>query len=183
VFEGKGVVYCSICDAPLFGEKTVAVVGGGNSALESVLDLVPYASKIYLFVRSEILKGDPVTQEKIKANPKVQIIWNAVAQEIEGKDFVTGLKYRDVKTGEEKELPLDGVFVEIGLTPNSDFVKDFVERDAYGSVKVDARTQMTSCSGVWAAGDVTDALYKQNNTSAGDAIKAVLNIYDWFKKQ
>jgi thioredoxin-disulfide reductase len=182
-FEGKGVVYCSICDAPLFGGKTVAVVGGGNSALESVIDLFPYASKIYLVVRSEILKGDPVTQEKIKGNPKVQIIWNAVTQEIVGKDFVTGLKYQDVKSGEAKELALDGVFVEIGLVPNSDFVKDLVDRDIYGSVKADARTQATSCPGIWAAGDVTDALYKQNNTSAGDAIKAVLNIYDQLKKQ
>lgn len=182
-FEGRGVVYCSICDAPLFGSKTVVVIGGGNSALESVLDLVPYASKIYLVVRSEILKGDPVTQEKIKANPKVEIIWNAVTQEILGKDFVTGLKYRDAKSNEPKELAVDGVFVEIGLVPNSDFVKDFVDRDAYGAIKVDARTQVTSCPGVWAAGDVTDALYKQNNTSAGDAIKAVLNVYDNLKKQ
>jgi alkyl hydroperoxide reductase subunit F len=182
-FEGKGVVYCSICDAPLFGEKTVAVVGGGNSALESVIDLIPYASKIYLLIRSEVLKGDQVTQEKVKADPKVQIIWNAVAQEVQGKDFVTGLKYQDVKTNEVKELPLDGVFVEIGLVPNSDFVKDLVDRDAYGAVKVDARTQMTSCPGIWAAGDVTDVLYKQNNVSAGDAIKAVLNVYDHLKKQ
>ena len=182
-FEGRGVVYCSICDAPLFGEKTVAVVGGGNSALESVLDLIPYASKIYLVVRSEILKGDPVTQEKIKANPKVEIIWNAVTQEIVGKDFVTGLKYQDAKSSETKELAVDGVFVEIGLVPNSDFVKDFVDRDAYGAVKVDARTQATSCPGIWAAGDVTDVLYKQNNISAGDAIKAVLNVYDHLKKQ
>jgi thioredoxin-disulfide reductase len=181
-FEGKGVVYCSICDAPLFGGKTVVVVGGGNSALESVIDLVPYASKIYLLIRSEILKGDPVTQEKIKNDPKVQIIWNAVAQEIIGKDFVTGIKYQDVKSGETKELPVDGVFVEIGLVPNSDFVKDLVDRDAYGAVKVDARTQMTSCPGIWAAGDVTDVLYKQNNISAGDAIKALLNIYDQLKK-
>lgn len=182
-FEGKGVVYCSICDAPLFGEKTVAVVGGGNSALESVIDLLPYASKIYLIVRSEILKGDPVTQEKIKGNSKVEIVWNAVVQEVIGKDFVTGLKYQDAKSGETKELAVDGVFVEIGLVPNSDFVKDLVDRDLYGAVKIDAKTQATSCSGIWAAGDVTDALYKQNNISAGDAIKAVLNIYDWFKKQ
>jgi thioredoxin-disulfide reductase len=183
VFEGRGVVYCSICDAPLFGGKTVAVVGGGNSALESVLDLVPYASKIYLIVRSEILKGDPVTQKKIKADPKVEIIWNAVTQEVVGKDIVKGLKYQDAKTNEGKELAVDGVFVEIGLVPNSDFVKDLVDRDAYGAVKVDARTQMTSCPGIWAAGDVTDVLYKQNNVSAGDAIKAVLNVYDHLKKQ
>jgi thioredoxin-disulfide reductase len=183
VFEGKGVVYCSICDAPLFGGKTVAVVGGGNSALESVIDLVPYAAKIYLVVRSEVLKGDPVTQEKVKSHPNVEIVWNAVTQEILGTEVVSGLKYQDVKSGDIKTLPVDGVFVEVGLAPNSDFVKDLVDRDAYGAVKVDARTQATSCPGIWAAGDVTDVLYKQNNISAGDGIVAALNIYDHVKKR
>ncbi len=182
-FEGKGVVYCSICDAPLFGGKTVAVVGGGNSALEAVIDLVPYAAKIYLVVRSEVLKGDPVTQEKVKSHPNVEIIWSAVTQEVAGAETVTGIRYQDMKSGEIKDLPVDGVFVEIGLAPNSDFVKDLVERDAYGAVKVDGKTQATSCPGIWAAGDVTDVLYKQNNISAGDGIKAVLNIYDQLKKR
>ncbi len=180
--EGRGVVYCSTCDAPLFGGKTVAVVGGGNSALESVMDLAPYASKIYLMVRSGVLRGDPVSQDKIRADRKVEIIRNAVVEEILGKDFVTGVRYRDAGTGEKKELPLDGVFVEIGLAPNSEFVKDLVARDERGDVKVDARTQETSCPGIWAAGDVTDFPYRQNNISAGDAIKAVLGIYDRLKR-
>jgi alkyl hydroperoxide reductase subunit F len=180
--DGKGVVYCSTCDAPIFKNKTVAVVGGGNSALESVMDLLPYASKIYLLVRSEILKGDPVTQEKIKAHPNVEIIFNVVLQEILGSELVTGIRYKDAKSGELKELPLDGVFVEIGLTPNSDFVKDLVKLDGYGAVVVDPKTQTTTAPGIWAVGDVTDALYKQNNISAGDAVKAALNIYDYIKK-
>jgi alkyl hydroperoxide reductase subunit F len=180
--EGHGVVYCTTCDAPLFGGKTVVVVGGGNSALEGVMDLIQYASKIYLMVRSETLKGDPVTQEKIKSHPNVQIMWNTVVQEIRGKDKVEGVRYKNVKTGEEKELALDGVFVEIGLIPNSDFVKDLVKLDAYSEVIVDHKTQETSCPGIWAVGDVTDVLYKQNNISAGDAVKAVLNIYDKIKK-
>ncbi len=182
-FEGKGVVYCSICDAPLFGEKTVAVVGGGNSALEAILDLIPYAKKIYLLVRSDKLKGDPVTQDKIKTHPNVEIIFNAVPQEIVGKEFVTGLKYEDRLRGEDglQELPLDGVFVEIGLDPNSEFVKGLVKLDAYGHVMIDHKTQETSQPGIWAAGDVTDALYKQNNISVGDSVKAVLNIYDRVK--
>ncbi len=180
-FDGKGVVYCSTCDAPIFDGKTVAVVGGGNSALESVLDLNPYASKIYLVVRSEILRGDPVSQEKVRNNPKVEILWNTVIEEILGKELVTGVRYKNVKTGEIKELPLDGVFVEIGLYPNSEFVKDLVKRDERGDVVIDARTQATSCPGIWAVGDVTDGLYRQNNISAGDAVKAVLNIYDHLK--
>ena len=100
--------------------------------LESVMDLVPYAAKIYLLVRSEILKGDPITQEKVRKEPKASIIWNGVTQEILGKDFVTGIRYQDIKSQEIKELPVDGVFVDVGLVPNSDFVKDLVERDPYG---------------------------------------------------
>lgn len=181
-FEGRGVVYCSTCDAPLFGDKIAAVVGGGNSAFESVMDLIPYASKIYLLVRSEILKGDPVSQDKVKSNPKVQIIFNAVVEEVSGKDLVTGVRYKDVKTGEKKDLPLDGVFVEIGLVPNSEFVKDLVDRDERGDIIIDYKTQSTSCPGIWAVGDVTNGLYRQNNISAGDAVKAVLNVYDHIKR-
>jgi thioredoxin reductase len=180
--EAHGVVYCTICDAPLFGGKVTAVAGGGNSALEGVIDLVPYASKIYLIVRSEVLKGDPITQEKIKKEPKVEILWNTVIASIEGKDMVTGARLKNTKTGEEKTLALDGVFVEIGLVPNSSFVKDLVQLDAYGHVVTDPRTQMTSIEGIWAAGDVTDVQYRQNNISVGDAVKAVLNIYDHYIK-
>ena len=183
-FDGKGVVFCTTCDAPLFGGKTVAVVGGGNSALEGV-GLLQYASKIYLMVRSEVLRGDPVTQEKVKSHPNVEILWNTVIEEIHGggePQFVTGVQYKNAKTGEEKELPLDGVFIEIGLTPNSDFVKDLVQLNEVGHVMVDAKTQQTSCPGIWAAGDVSDVLYDQNNISVGDAIKATLNVYDKIKK-
>jgi alkyl hydroperoxide reductase subunit F len=181
-FDGKGVVFCTTCDAPLFGEKTVAVVGGGNSALEGVEDLLQYASKIYLFVRTEVLRGDPVTQEKVKSHPSVEILWNSVIEEIKGETFVNGVKYKNVKTGESKDLALDGVFVEIGLVPNSDFVKDLIKLDDFGHAVVDHKTQQTSCPGIWAAGDVSDVLYDQNNVSVGDSIKATLNVYDKIKK-
>jgi alkyl hydroperoxide reductase subunit F len=182
-FDGKGVVFCTTCDAPLFGNKITAVVGGGNSALESVMDLIPYAAKIYLIVRSDILRGDPVAQEKVKSHPQVQVLWSTVVQEIRGDKFVTGIRYKDMKSGEEKELALDGVFIEVGLTPNSDFAKGLVNINNYGHITVDHKTQETSCPGVWAVGDVTDGLYQQNNISVGDAVKAVLNIYDHVKKQ
>ncbi len=181
-FDGKGVVFCTTCDAPLFGGKTVAVVGGGNSALESVLDLIQYASKIYLIVRSDVLRGDPVSQEKVKSHPQVQILWNTVVQEVRGDKFVNGIRYKNLKTNEEQELALEGVFVEVGLLPNSDFAKDLVKTDDYGHIVIDHRTQETSCPGIWAAGDVSDVLYQQNNISVGDSIKAVLNIYDHVKK-
>jgi alkyl hydroperoxide reductase subunit F len=176
--DGRGVAYCSICDAPLFNEKVVAVVGGGNAGLEAVVDLLPYASKIYLIVRREFLKGDPVTQEKIKQNPKVEIIMSAETKEILGDQFVTGLKYLDKITGTEKTLDLQGVFVEVGVVPNSDFVKNLVELNERGEVVVNPKNQQTSCPGIWAVGDVSDALYKQNNISAGEAVVAVLNVYE-----
>jgi NADH-dependent peroxiredoxin subunit F len=181
-FDGKGVVYCTTCDAPLFGGKTVAVVGGGNSALESVMDLIPYASKIYLVVRTEVLRGDPVTQDKVKKNPKVEILWNTTLEEISGKEMVTGVRAKDAKSGEIKEISLEGVFVEIGLVPNSGFVKNLVKLDAFGHIIVDPKTQATSAAGIWAAGDATDVPYRQNNISAGDSIKAVLNIYEHLMK-
>lgn len=180
--EGKGVAYCSICDAPLFRGKEVAVVGGGNAGLEAVLDLLQYAVKIYLMERSEALKGDPVTQEKIKADTKVEIITQVQVSEILGDTAVTGLRYKDLKTGEDKELAVGGVFVEIGAVPNSEFVKELVELNKFGEVVVDHKTQRTSHPRIWAAGDVSDVLYKQNNISAGDAVKAVLNIYEQISK-
>ncbi len=180
-FEGKGVVYCSTCDAPIFKGKTVAVVGGGNAALEAVVDLFPYADKIYLVHRREVLRGDPVTQEEVLSNPKVQPVLNAEVLEIIGENLVEKLKCGDKKTGETKEIEVQGVFVEVGSVPNSEMVKDLVELNQSGEVVVDHKTQATSEKGIWAAGDISDVLYKQNNISAGDAVKAVLNIYDYLK--
>ncbi|MGC9046984.1 MAG: NAD(P)/FAD-dependent oxidoreductase [Minisyncoccia bacterium] len=178
-FEGKGVFYCSSCDAPLLKNKKVAVIGGGNAGLEAVRDLLPYANQIYLLEHSDLLKGDLVTQELIKNNAKVKILLNAQAQEIIGENFVTALKYLDKKENQQKVLEIDGIFVEIGQTPNSDFVKNLVELNQYNEIVVDCTNQRTSKLGIWAAGDVTNVLYKQNNISVGDAIKAVLNIYDY----
>src|SRR3989344_5051470 len=172
-FEGKGVAYCSTCDAPLFSDKKVAVVGGGNAGLEAVQDLFPYASEIYLLEYGEKLKGDPSTQEEIKKNPKLkEIILNAETLEVVGEKFMTGLKYKDRKSGEEKTLVVDGVFVEIGSIPNSEMVKGLVELDKYGQVVIDSKHASTSRPGIYAAGDITDDPYKQNNISAGDAVKA-----------
>lgn len=181
-FDGKGVVFCSTCDAPLFKDKDVAVIGGGNAGLEAVIDLIPYAKTIKLLVRKDFLKGDDITQEKVKSHDKVEILFGAVSQEILGDKMVTGLKYEDTKTKETKELELQGVFIEIGSIPNSDFVKDITEVNKIGEVVVDHKTQATSQVGIWAAGDVSDVLYKQNNVSAGDAIKALLSIYEFLHK-
>lgn len=180
--DGKGVVFCSTCDAPLFKGKDVAVVGAGNAGLEAVVDSIPYANKIYLLVRGTELRGDAVTQEKVKNHPKVSIIYNATSQEILGEKFVTGVRYQDKVSGATKELAIQGFFVEIGSTPNSDFVKELASLNQIGEIIVDHKTQASSCVGIWAAGDVSDVIYKQNNISAGDAVKAVLSIYDFLHK-
>lgn len=178
-FDGKGVVWCSVCDAPLFKDRTVAVVGAGNAGLEAVRDLLSYAKKIYLLVRSGAVKGDPMTFEEIKKDSRAEIIYNAEVKEILGKELVAGVRYLDKVSGKEKELGVSGVFVEIGSAPNSEFAKDLVKLDKWNQIIVDGKTQAASLPGIWAAGDVTDLPYRQNNISAGDAIKAVLNIYDY----
>ncbi len=183
-FEGKGVVFCSTCDAPLFPGKRVAVVGGGNAGLEAVQDLFPYASEIYLLNRSDVLKGDPLIREEIKKNPKLkQIIFNAEILEIIGDKFVSGLRYKDTKSGEEKTLAVDGVFVEIGSVPNSEMVKGLVEIDKWGQIVINSKHGSTSHPGIFAAGDITDDPYKQNNISAGDAVKAALAAYAYLMKR
>lgn len=181
-FESKGVAYCSTCDAPLFSKKTAAIVGGGNAALEAAKDLLSYAEKVYLLVRSDKIKGDPILFEEIKKDNRVEILMMAETKEIFGKEFVEGLKYLDKKDNKIKELKLDGVFVEIGSVPNSEFLGDLVKKNEYGAIAVDYAAQKTSCEGIWAAGDVTDLPYRQNNISAGDGIKAVLNICDFLNR-
>lgn len=182
--NGKGVAYCSTCDAPLFSGKKVAVIGGGNAGLEAVVDLFQYASEVYLMEYGESLKGDPVTQEEIKKNPKLkEIILNAQTVEVLGDKFVSGIKYKDQKTNEEKTLAVEGVFVEIGSVPNSEMVKDLVELDKYGQVKIDSKHASTSHPGIFAAGDITDDPYKQNNVSVGDAVKAALAAYAYLQQR
>ncbi|HTY39796.1 MAG TPA: FAD-dependent oxidoreductase [Candidatus Paceibacterota bacterium] len=176
--DGRGVAYCSTCDAPVFRNRTVAVVGGGNAGLEAVRDLLPYAAKVILLEFAETLKGDAVTQEQLRANPKVTFITRAKTEGILGEREVTGLEYTDLNTNEKKTLEVGGVFVEVGILPNSEFVKDLVKLDPYGFIIVDHKTQRTSHPRIWAAGDITDQPYRQNNIAAGDAAKAVLCIGD-----
>ncbi|MDQ5961500.1 MAG: Pyr redox 2 protein [Patescibacteria group bacterium] len=182
-FVGKGVVFCSTCDAPFFRNKKTVVVGGGNSGLEAVEDLLPYSSDITLMVRSDVLKGDAITQEKILASEKVKVIYNALPQEILGETKLEGLRYLDKLHDTLIDLPTDGVFVEIGMVPNTEFVKGLVELNERGEIMIDHRTKSTSRVGIFATGDATDAPYKQNNISAGDGVVAALSAYDYIRHQ
>lgn len=181
-FKGKGVVYCSTCDAPFFRGKKVVVVGGGNAGLEAVEDLLPYANEIVLLVRSGELKGDQITRDKVLADSKVSVIYFGLTQEILGDQKVEGLRYKDAQTGEEKTISTDGVFVEIGMVPNTEFVKGLLELNERGEIKIDARTGATSKPGIFATGDATDVPYKQNNISAGYGVVAALSAYDYVRK-
>ncbi len=182
-FVGKGVVYCSTCDAPFFRDKRVAVIGGGNAGLEAAEDLLPYASRISIIVRSDMLKGDAVTQAKVLASDKVEVIYNALTEAVLGEEKVTGLRYLDKKIDQQKELALDGVFVEIGMVPNTEFVKELIDLNERGEIILDHRTKAASKPGIFAVGDATDAPYKQNNISAGDGVTALLSAYDYLRKQ
>ena len=177
-FDQKGLTYCASCDGPLFSGADVVVIGGGNAGFETAAQLLAYAKSVTLLHRRDTFKADPVTVKKVLGNKKMTAIMNAETTEVLGDKFVTGLKYKDTKTGEKKELKVTGVFVEIGLVPNTNFLGDLVDLDNFKRIKVDPRTQQSSITGIWAAGDCSDGLYHQNNIAVGDAIKALEDIYN-----
>jgi len=179
--EHKGLTYCASCDGPLFSGMDVAVVGGGNAGFESAAQLLAYTKSVTLLEYLPDYKADAVTVEKVLAHENMTGLNNVEVTEVVGDKMVSGLKYKDRESGEEKELAVTGVFVEIGVVPSTDFVKDLVELDDMGHIKVDARTQRASTTGIWAAGDCTDGLYAQNNIAVGDAIKALEDIYVYLK--
>lgn len=176
-FEHKGLTYCATCDGPLFTGKDVVVVGGGNAGFETAAQLLAYTKSVTLLHRDKQYRADPVTVEKVLAHENMTGILNAQTLEVTGEQFVTGLKYRIGDDGEPITLEVGGIFVEIGLVPSTDFVSGLVALDDYKRIKIDPRTQQTSVPGIWAAGDCTDVLYHQNNISAGDAVRALEDIY------
>ena len=176
-FEGKGITYCASCDGPLFAGKDVVVVGGGNAGFETAAQLLAYAKSVTLLQRGKEYRADPVTVQKVLANPKMRGITNTELVEIRGEQFVTSIVYKDLADGKNKEILCGGIFVEIGLVPATSYVKDLVELNKYGQIVTDPRTQETKTPGVWAAGDCTDGLYNQNNIAAGDAVRALEDIY------
>lgn len=174
-FDNKGISYCASCDGPLFADQDVAIIGGGNAAFESAAQLLAYAKSVTLLNRSDVFRADEMTVEKVLAHPKMKALKNAVATEVKGDKFVNTLVYRDASG--EHELKIGGLFVEIGLIPTTSFAEGLVEMNPLKQIVVDPKTQRASLEGVWAAGDSTDGLYHQNNIAAGDAVKALENIY------
>lgn len=176
-FEHKGVTYCASCDGPIFAGQDVVVIGGGNAGFETAAQLLAYAKSVTLVQRGNTYKADPVTVEKVLAHPNMTGILNANIKAVEADQFVTGLTYTNATTGVDHTLPVTGIFVEIGMIPNTDFVANIVDRDEYGRIMIDPWTQKTSTTNIWAAGDCTNIRYHQNNISAGDGVKALEDIY------
>ncbi len=180
-FENKGVVYCASCDGPLFSGQDVVVVGGGNAGFETAAQLLAYAKTVTLLHRSAEYGADAITVNKVLAHPNMKGMPNSQPVEILGDKFVSGVVVEDAVTKEKTTLPVTGVFVEIGVIPNTDFADGFLPMDKFKRVTADPRNQRTPIEGVWAAGDCTDELYHQNNIAAGDAVKALEDIYLWLK--
>ncbi|MDD5318269.1 MAG: FAD-dependent oxidoreductase [Candidatus Pacebacteria bacterium] len=180
-FEHKGLTYCASCDGPLFTGQDVAVIGGGNAGFESAAQLLAYCRSVTLLHKNADFKADPVTVSAVLANPHMKAVMDVSILEVKGDKFVTGLVYKNNKTGESTEIPVTGIFVEIGAVPATSFVADVVALAPGGFVVVDPRNQRTTTDGIWAAGDCTDGLYHQNNIAAGDAVKALEDIYVYLR--
>lgn len=177
-FENKGITYCASCDGPVFKGKDVVVVGGGNAGFETAAQLLAYTKSVTLLDSGTGFKADPVTVKKVLSHPAMRAISNVEILEIKGDKMVHTIIYRNKRTNEHTELSTGGVFVEIGQMPATEFVpEDLVQKRPNGQIIIDPRTQKTSCVGIWAAGDNTDVLYHQNNIAAGDAVRAVEDLY------
>lgn len=178
-FEGKGVVFCSICDAPLFAGKDVVVAGGGNSGLHTALDLLNYADNIYVLGSRPKIIGDEILQEKLIKSGKVKFFTDARIVEIKGGTFVEKIIYQDKKTERIKEISAQGIFVSAGWSPATSFLDGFLDLNDKGEIIINPKTNETSASGVFAAGDCTDIKYKQIIIAAGEGAKAALSAYNY----
>lgn len=181
-FEHKGVTYCASCDGPIFSGQDVAVVGGGNAGFETAAQLLAYCKSVTLIHRKpDFLRADKATVDAVLAHPNMKTVLNVTPVEVKGDTFVKSISVKDNATGVVTDIPVVAVFVEIGMIPATEPVKDLLALDEWGKIVVDAKTQRASVAGVWAAGDCSDGLYHQNNIAAGDAVKALEDIYFFIK--
>ena len=179
-FMGKGVSTCVTCDAPLFKDKIVAVIGGGNSAVEGALDLTAIAKKVYLIHRRDEFRADEFGVELAKKEKKIEMVLSSVAKEIKGDKFVKSIIIESVNNKEKKELKVDGIFVEIGYVVDSSMIKDLVKVNEFNEIFVNNKCE-TSCPGVFAAGDVTAIQFKQTIIAAGEGGKAALSAHSFLR--
>lgn len=181
-FAGKGVSYCSLCDGPIFKDKIVVVIGGGNNGFESALFLSNYVKRVYILEYSDKVKADQTNRELVSKNKNIEIITNAQVLEIKGKVFVDSVVYRDLTNGEEKTLETSGVFVEIGYEPPTAFIQNLAELNKNGEVIVNPKTLETKTEGFFSAGDCNESKYKQIIIAAGQGAIAALSAYEYIKR-
>jgi thioredoxin reductase (NADPH) len=181
--SGHGVSWCATCDGFFFREKTIAVVGGGDSAMEEATFLTRFASKVYVIHRRNELKASKIMQDRAKANPKIEFIWNSGVEELLGEGKLTGVKLKDTVTGAESQLDLDGLFIAIGNDPRIWLVENQLELTEDKFIKVDGRSSKTSIPGVFACGDVIDPTYRQAITAAGSGCVAALDAEHFISAQ
>ena len=182
-FENKGITYCATCDGLLFAGMDVVVIGGGNAGFETAAQLIAYAKSVTTIYDEEKPRADKIIADKILSNKKVKNISRSKVVEVKGSKFVESLVCKNIKNGKEKEIKTRGIFVEIGSEPNTDFAKDIIELDEHKQIVVNPKNQRTSVEGIWSAGDCANGLYHQNNIAAGDAVKALEDIYLWLAKR
>lgn len=179
--KGRGVAYCAICDGPFFKGADIAIVGGGNSGVEAALDLSKIVKSITLFEYAENLNADKVLVDKLHTTANIKAITNVQVAEVLGKNAVSGLKYIDRASKEERTVDVEGIFIEIGLEPNSDFVKNLVELNKHNEIVINKNCE-TSIPGIYAAGDITDVPFKQIIIASGEGAKAALSACDYILK-
>ena len=175
VLSGRGVSYCATCDGFFFKEQEIAVVGGGDSAVEEATFLTRFASKVYLIHRRDELRASRIMQQRAQNDPKIEFVWNSQVTEILGEEKLTGLKVKDVKTGNEKTLNITGLFVAIGHEPRSELLKGQIDLDPNGYVLTKPGSTKTNIEGVFACGDLVDHVYRQAITAAGTGCQAALD--------
>jgi len=177
---GKGVSYCATCDGPFFRDAVVAVVGGGDNALTEAAMLTKFCRKLYLIHRREQFRAIKILQERVLANPKIEVLWNCIVETAEGENNLERAILRNVKEDRTFPLPLDGLFISIGMNPHTEFVRGVVELNDWGEIKVDSR-MATSQPGIYAAGDVADACPKQVATAVGSGVNAALSVNEYLE--
>ena len=175
-YKNRGVTYCATCDAPLFTGLDVAVIGGGNSALDVAIQLTKIANKTYLITKYDSYRGETVLLEKVETSDNVTILYNTDTLEIQGNKTVNAIKIK--RNEEQKTIPVQGVFIEIGYMPNSEFVRDLINLNECGEVVIDSHNR-TNLSGFFAAGDVTNVAEKQIIIAAGEGSKASLSVFEY----
>jgi thioredoxin reductase (NADPH) len=181
-FTGRGLSVCATCDGAFFTDKPVAVVGGGNAALTEAMELVKFASRITIIHRRDELRAAKILEERAKAEPKIEFLWDSVVEAVEGDAFVEKLKIKNVKTGKGSDLEVSGVFVAIGFRPNTAYLKGLVELDAAGAIKVNDRME-TSVPGIFAVGDIRSNSIRQVVAAAGDGAVAAVNAEKYISGQ